>query len=167
MTQFYIGSASSDYFNYDGSEDLIAHAYGGDDVILGNYGNDTIYGYDGSDTLYGYIGNDYLDGYGYTYYEYDTLVGGSGSDTFAIADGSGNTQYAPGGWDGFDGYATITDYNYWEGDVIQLGWNDYWNYSSNTFLDYNGNGVVDTALYYGNNLLAIISDTSTVGYSYV
>lgn len=185
MTEYYYGSDSADYLNYFGSDDLVAYGYGGDDYFWGNWGNDTLWGYGGDDTLLGFYGddrlyglsgsdslngeagNDYIDGYGYTYFEYDTLTGGSGADTFAIADGSGYTQYAADGWYTYgDGYATITDYSYLEGDVVQLGWSDYYNYSFGT-VDYNYNGYSDTAIYYGSNLVGVVSDATYINYTYV
>lgn len=191
MTYYYDGTSGDDFFNYTGGDTLSAYGYGGNDYIWGNYGNDyvnggygndtllgyygddALYGLYGNDVLYGEAGNDYLDGYGvvgYAYGELDTLSGGSGADTFAIADSAGNTQYAADGYWSYgynDGYATIMDYSYWEGDTIQLGSSDYWNYYSDSYYDYNGNGIADTSIYYGYNLLAVVSDTSSVSYSYV
>lgn len=162
------GYAENDYIDASWGDDVV-YGYGGDDTLLGYYGSDYLFGGTGSDALYGEANSDYLDGYGYSYYEYDTLVGGTGADVFAIADSTGYTQYtADGYWStGYaDGYATISDYSYLEGDVIQLGSGDYWNYSS-SIVDYNGNGWADTAIYYGYNLIGVVSDATTITYSYV
>lgn len=170
MTEYYYGTESSDSYSYTGYDNVIAYGYGGDDSITGNWGDDKLYGLAGSDSLWGSYGNDYLDGYGYSYGEYDYATGGYGADTYAVADEYGNTQYAADGYWSYgtsDGYLTVTDYNYWEGDTIQLSYGDAAYYSSNSAYDYNNNGYADTALYYGNNLLAVISDTTSVNYSYV
>lgn len=134
--------------------------------------NDSFYSYSGNDWIDAKGGNDYIDAYGDPSYDYDTVTGGTGADTYAIADASGYTQYAADGWSSYgysDGYLTVTDYNYWEGDTIQLGYSDYVNgyYSSNNSYDYNGNGYADTSIYYGNNLVSIVADTSYVNYSFV
>ena len=182
----------SGYDDYDGYDTL--YGYGGDDTLYGGNQNDALYGGDGYDILYGglnptYSGNDslyggansdllyggagydYLNGYGGTYYEYDSLTGGTEADTFALGDSS-ETYYASDGWYSYyhvDGYATVTDYNYSEGDTIQLNYNAYVGgyYSSDSYYDYNGNGLADTSIYYGSNLIGVVSDTSYVAYSYV
>jgi Ca2+-binding RTX toxin-like protein len=83
----------------------------GDDLAYGNIGNDTLYGGDDadrllggqdSDTLSGGAGNDFLSGDRGT----DTISGGSGADTFYGFDGTGVDR--------------ITDFNYAEGDRLQL-----------------------------------------------
>lgn len=188
--EFYYGTDSADYADYYGDNDLVAFGYGGDDFIWGNNGgdiifgdagydyllgwngNDVIYGGTESDTLDGQAGNDYLDGFGYWYYEYDLAYGGSGADTFAVADEYGYTQYAlDGGVDIYgDGYLTIADYSAGEGDVVQLSYYDafvYGAYFTDTLYDYNGNGSADTSLYYGSNLIAVVYDATDVNYTFI
>lgn len=181
----------SGYDDYDGYDTL--YGYGGDDTLYGGNQDDALYGGDGYDILYGglnptYSGNDslyggansdllyggagydYLNGYGYTSYEYDSLTGGSEADTFALGDSWGTHYAFEGGYSYYgDGYATVTDYNYWEGDTIQLNYNDYASgyYSSDSSYDYNGNGLADTSIYYGSNLIGVVSDTTYVAYNYV
>lgn len=187
MTEYYIGDSYDNSYDYYGSDHLYAHGDGGNDFIWGYYGNDTLYGggdndtlwgYDGNDTIHGGSGNDYLDGEagndyidGYTQIgyntQYDTLYGGSGADTFALAE-SGTTQYIPDGWWGADGHASIYDYSYSEGDVVQLSWNDYISgYYSFDYYDFNGNGSYDTQIFYGTNVVGVIYDTTSISYSYV
>lgn len=164
-------------YGWDGNDDI--DGWTGNDTLYGEYGNDTLWGYDGddsliggsgSDSLLGEAGYDYLNGYGYTGYEYDSLTGGSNADTFALGDSWG-TYYALDGEYSYygDGYATVTDYNYWEGDTIQLNYNAYASgyYSFDSSYDYNSNGLLDTSIYYGSNLIGVVSDTSYVDYSYV
>lgn len=74
-----------------------------DDYIFGDSGNDTLYGWDGDDILEGWKGKDTL--YGEAGDDY--LVGGTGADKFAF-----NSP-----WEGID---TIEDFNYLEGDLIQI-----------------------------------------------
>lgn len=182
--------SGSGYDEYDGYDTLYGYAgddtlYGGnqDDQLYGGEGQDTLYGglnptYSGNDSLYGGSGSDsldggagkdYLSGYGYSVGEYDTLTGGSEGDTFVVGDYWG-THYAPDGSYSYgDGYATISDYNYWEGDTVQLNYNDYSSgyYSFDSSIDYNYNGLTDTSIYYGSNLVAVVSDASYVSYTYV
>lgn len=56
--------------------------FGGQDTILGSPGDDYLAGYGGADSLSGGAGNDQLDGTDDTVI--DTLVGGSGNDTYAV-----------------------------------------------------------------------------------
>ncbi len=83
----------------------------GDDVVLGNLGNDAVDGGAGHDVLrggqgddrvFGWSGNDFLSGDRGA----DTLSGGSGADTFHA--------FAEAGLD------QITDFNFWEGDRLNL-----------------------------------------------
>jgi Ca2+-binding RTX toxin-like protein len=61
----------------------------GDDFPFGGPGKDKLYGGRNSDWLEGNSGNDFLVGHangdGYDSYEIDTLIGGSGADTFSLA----------------------------------------------------------------------------------
>ena len=114
------GSYGNDWLDgREGHDDLFG--YEGHDTLFGWYGDDYLVGDSGNDILYGEAGNDTLTGsnpdfYDSGVYEYDTLVGGSGADTFVLGDWSEPYYYG----DGLGGYATITDFNYWEGDQIQV-----------------------------------------------
>ena len=79
----------------------------GNDTIKGNSAANYLFGFDGDDTLDGGAGNDQLEGGRGA----DTLTGGKGADTFIFA--------SP-----LDGKAdTILDFNFNEGDVLQLDHN--------------------------------------------
>ncbi len=76
----------------DGNDILDAsHTYT-DITALGGAGNDSLTGGSGNDLITGGDGN-------------DTLVGGFGADTFVV---------------GFNGIDTIADFNFSEGDIIQV-----------------------------------------------
>ena len=165
MTYTYYGTSGNDYFDYTGSDRLYAVGYDGNDTIWGNTKNDSIFGERGDDRLYGWSGNDYLDGgYGndwlqgssstaYDTYEYDTLNGGAYYDTFVLGNSSGNFYRGMG-------YATILDYNGAE-DYIQIKG------SASSFrldqgVNWGGSSALDTAIYSGNDLLAIVQDTTNI-----
>ena len=79
----------------------------GNDTIKGNSADNYLFGFDGDDHLDGGAGNDQLEGGRGA----DTLTGGKGADTFIFA--------SP-----LDGKAdTILDFNFNEGDVLQLDHN--------------------------------------------
>ena len=79
----------------------------GNDTIKGNSAANYLFGFDGDDTIDGGAGNDQLEGGRGA----DTLTGGKGADTFIFA--------SP-----LDGKAdTITDFNFSEGDILQLDHN--------------------------------------------
>lgn len=168
----YNGTNGNDYYDYRGTEELWANGRIGNDTIYGNtnndilignagndylngwYGNDNLYGESGSDTLVGGSGNDYLAGSESTTYnsgEYDVLNGGTGSDTFALGQSWGNSYQGTG-------HAIIQDYNS-AYDYIQLQGS-----ASSFRLDKSKNLVggagIDTAIYSGTDLLAIVQDTT-------
>lgn len=162
---------------YNTSDDEI-YGDNGNDYLLGGYGrdglhggndNDTLNGYDGDDRLYGDAGHDYLYGgngndylrgtHGYgSSPEKDTLTGGSGSDTFGLANAFGDVLYLG---DGNNGYATITD---WEGsgvDYIEAGGN--FDQYSLQFGEWGGNSsTLDTGIYYSDDLIAVVQDSTNV-----
>lgn len=128
------GADSLDAITNGNSNDTI-YAWDGDDTLWGWEGDDNLYGEAGSDTLYGEAGNDFLDGYNdYAYLspdspnylydadlknQYDSLTGGAGADTFVIGNMYGS--YYQDDSPGFEyGYATIEDFDYSEGDKIQV-----------------------------------------------
>ncbi|NBD31556.1 MAG: hypothetical protein GVY17_00920, partial [Cyanobacteria bacterium] len=90
-----------------GSDTLLG--YNGDDILVGGSGDDDLSGEAGDDLLIG-IENDIVsDGSG----EYDTLSGGSGADTFVLGDALGPFYQG-------NGFATITDFDWMEGDKFQV-----------------------------------------------
>ncbi|NEP01966.1 MAG: calcium-binding protein [Symploca sp. SIO2E9] len=99
----------------------------GNDLLNGGKGNDTLAGDYGKDLLNGGNGNDILQGG----YDDDTLIGGQGADTFQLANNTftalpGLTIYSYGEHQklGIDttrfGIDTIEDFNYEEGDKIEI-----------------------------------------------
>ncbi|NER29168.1 MAG: hypothetical protein F6J89_16420 [Symploca sp. SIO1C4] len=123
-----------------------------DNYLYGGAGDDYIQGLGGYDYLFGNAGNDTLVGSDPWVWdsgagEYDTLSGGAGADTFILGD-SYEAYYQ-----GF-GFATITDFNWAEGDKIQVfgSINDY------TLSPY-GNGV---DILYQGDLIGFVENTYNV-----
>ncbi|GAA6623638.1 calcium-binding protein [Scytonema sp. NUACC26] len=121
MTIIY-GTSGNDTIIHQGSDNLTAYGYGGNDYYWNTgSGNDYLYGDDGDDILTGWIGNDYLlGGYGNDYLDggldNDLLYGGTGSDT--LIGGSGADKFYFYSW--FEGIDIIKDFSYTEGDKIQI-----------------------------------------------
>ncbi len=114
----------------------------GDDMLFGDgvgYGNDTLLGGSGNDLLNGGAGNDFLiGGEGM-----DTLIGGTGSDTFVLIS------------TGFNNSAIIKDFNYLEGDKIQL---ESTLIGSYTF----DNTTKGTLIFSGVNLVGFVENVAIV-----
>ena len=121
----YGGDGNDTLIGLNGNDTL--DGQNGDDSVDGGGGSDVLYGGDGndrlqggwhdeysSDTLYGGAGDDKLQG-GKGDMANDVLTGGSGADTFYF--GSEGDDYGP--YQGF-GTDTITDFNPWEGDRINV-----------------------------------------------
>lgn len=147
------GESGNDTLNGGtGSDDL----YGGsdNDVLNGGADDDYLYGSTGDDTLNGEGGSDFLDGFGVGLTEYDTLTGGGDADIFVLGNTVEDYYLAPS-------YATITDFNRAEGDVVWVHGdiNDYTLTGSST--NYGGSAP-DTKLWRGSDLLAVFEDTTTV-----
>ncbi|MBN3942019.1 MAG: hypothetical protein V7L21_18280 [Nostoc sp.] len=176
MTYYYYGTSETNYFNYKGSDSLLAFGYEGNDTIYGNTndddlnggndndylngwsGNDKLYGDNGNDTLYGYSGNDTLHGSystGYNSNEYDVLNGGSGYDTFVLGSNFTGNYYQG------SGYATIQDYD-GAYDYIRLKGSAS-SYYLNKTGNYGGSSALDTLIYQNNgDLLAIVQDNTSI-----
>jgi serralysin len=125
-------------------ENHVIYGYAGNDLLIGAYGADTIYGGSGNDSLYGEAGNDYLSGgsghdnlYGGTGHDilsggsgYDKLLGGSGNDDLyggtgkdTLTGGTGADYFvftSLNDSNSYYGRDTITDFNYAQGDTIDL-----------------------------------------------
>ena len=144
------------------------HLYGneGNDTLDGGHHNDFLRGGQGWDRLEGDPGNDYLVGYDGTNNtvsrnDRDVLIGGSGRDTFELAQHSSGASvnrnpYAYGG-----GYAVIEDFNRNE-DRIRLTWKGNMNGFSLGTGDFDGDGRTDTFIYYGsqNNLVGVVKNNT-------
>jgi len=123
------GRAGNDtLYGSDGSEDTLygnrgndsLFGNGGADNLFGGYGADYLIGGAGADNLSGGAGNDILIGYDVGFgtepeFEFDTLKGGTGADTFVL--GEGIAFYASPETDEF---ARILDFSRAEGDKIQV-----------------------------------------------
>ncbi|PSB21795.1 hypothetical protein C7B61_12750 [filamentous cyanobacterium CCP1] len=132
-----------------GSAETVSPALGRN--IRGTFGNDTLKGGAGNDVIEGYNG-------------IDILTGGGGADRFFLRDDI--TPYYLG-----SGYAVITDFNLTQGDRIEVTNNIFYPLSgyrlvydrfflSNAFgqsFDI-GTAAMDTAIYWNNDLLAIVQD---------
>ncbi|MEA5448560.1 calcium-binding protein [Leptolyngbya sp. CCNP1308] len=134
-----------------GSDSLFGEA--GNDTLFGGSNNDALFGGSGSDFLAGESGNDVLVGYGFDLSEYDVLSGGSGADVFALGD-TANVYYQ-----GY-GYATITDFNFLEGDKIQVA-GGIGNYSLSA-QSFSGGLALDTLIYFGSDLIGVVEDNTNV-----
>ena len=126
-----------------------------DDYLNGKDGNDTLIGGKGSDILVGGNGNDNLFGYGGNAYEFDDLYGGSGADNFWLGDSNYGTYYLGAG------YAIVHDFSWKSGDKIVVN-GDISQYSLVKTQNFLGGAARDTAIYKGNDLLAIVKDTTNV-----
>lgn len=153
------GGLGNDSLDGGIGEDFLSDVSGGDDTLIGGSGNDTLYGWSGNDTLTGGEGNDYLDGYSGTQFsvELDALTGGTGADRFGLGY-AGYPVYYQGA-----GLALITDFSLTEGDKIQLGGSSS-QYTISTG-NFNNNVSVDTMIYWGSDLVGVVSDVNVVGNS--
>ncbi len=158
------GRAGNDtLYGSDGSEDTL---YGnrGNDTLIGNGGNDFLFGGYGADYLSGGAGADYLSGgagndvlIGYSInfgiepeFEFDTLEGGTGADTFVL--GEGVAFYASPVTDEF---ARILDFSRAQGDKLQV-FGSISDYSLE--LDVFGG----TQVSYQGNLIAVVENVTNL-----
>ncbi len=133
----------------------------GNDIIYGNNGansldggsgNDQLFGLGGNDILVGGDGHDRLDGYATSGMEYDTLVGGIGTDTFVLG-GNWGVSYLG------NGFAIIADWD-WTSDFIEVfGSSNQYNLF---YQNWTGSAAVDTAIYYGSDLIGVVQDSTNV-----
>jgi serralysin len=137
----------------------------GNDTLIGAGGHDYLTGGNGWDQLEGGTGNDTLNGYGGTgSNEYDVLIGGGGADVFVLGNRT-ESFYDYRGTLKADGYAKIKDFNFLEGDKIQVhgGIGDYTlNKSTNQI----GGAGLDTSIYYKGDLIGIVADNTNVLLNY-
>lgn len=115
--------------------------------------------YQSGNVVVGGFNNDYLTAYNPNTSGIDVLAGGKGADTFVAGDRSGIHYLGKNG-------VVVADYNYLEGDVVQLsslGAGRYTQRQQNLGL---GGSALDTGLYYNNKLVMAISDASVVRFLY-
>ena len=137
------GLPGNDYLN----------GYGGNDTLIGGEGNDILAGGSGDDTLIG-TNPDY---YGAGSEELDDLNGGSGADTFVLGD-SFEAYYQEDSWQS-SGDALIEDFNWQEGDTLQLHGNES-DYSTYEVSGYGSFYQNDTILEYQGDQIGILQDVS-------
>lgn len=138
------GGSPNPYTGTEGNDRIVAGS--GNDTLTGLGGNDTLYGEAGNDLLNGGSGNDYLDGYAsFVSRDYDTLVGGTGIDTFVLGNAGQGVFYK-----GL-GYAVIADYNFRD-DYIQLRGN-----ASQYQLSIQGN---DTSILQNGDLIGVVKNVT-------
>ncbi len=125
----------------------------GKDILVAGSGHDVLVGGSGNDILSGGAGSDRPIGYGRGR-EYDTLTGGTGSDTFVLGNSSGAFYRGAAN-------ATITDFN-WMYDYIQV--KGVASQYSLRFANWIGGASRDTAIYYGNDLLGVVEDTTNINF---
>jgi serralysin len=113
----------------------------GNDILIGNTVDNYLFGGSGNDTIVGGSG-------------YDSLTGETGNDTFVLGESS-NVFYQG------DEYAVITDFD-WQYDYIQVSGtsNQYSLGTGNWF----GNSAEDTAIFFGNDAIAVVQDSTNVNF---
>ncbi|MBE9097271.1 calcium-binding protein [Tychonema sp. LEGE 07203] len=135
----------------------------GNDFLYGGSGEDVLYGGGDSDWLEGNSGNDILIGHsnhegGYDIYEVDTLIGGSGADTFSLViDGPYfNIPYLDGL--GEHAYAIIMDFKKSDGDaILMLGKKQDYEFTSGNY-GYGNQSLKDTRIFYQGDMIAVVAD---------
>ena len=159
-TSLAYGRAGNDtLYGSDGSEDTLygnrgsdsLFGNGGNDSLFGGYGADYLSGGAGADSLNGGAGNDILIGYGggtEPEFDFDSLLGGTGADTFVL--GEGFAFYISPATDEF---ARILDFSRAEGDKIQV-FGSISDYSLE--VDIFGG----TQISYQGNLIAVVDDVT-------
>jgi len=158
------GRAGNDtLYGSDGSEDTLygnrgndtLFGNGGDDSLFGGYGADYLSGGTGGDYLSGGAGNDVLIGYSINFgiepeFEFDTLEGGTGADTFVL--GEGFAFYVDEG----DEFARILDFSRAEGDKLQV-----FGSTSDYSLEVNVFGVY---VNYQDELIAVVENVTDLNF---
>lgn len=110
-----------------------------------------------SNIVVGSFANDSLTAYNGTANEVDVLVGGRGADVFVAGNRFG-IHYLN------QAIAIVADYNFAQGDVVQLsslGSGRYTYRRGNFGL---GNSATDTVIYYNNNAIMALADTTHFRY---
>jgi len=166
MTTYY-GTSGDDYYDYflDSTEPLLAYGYGGSDGLWGGSYNDTLYGGTGNDyldgqagddLLYGGAGNDLLSGD----VGNDTMRGGAGADFFNVGS-AGYASNATSIYVDVSSVDTIADFRRNQGDKIWVI-GSLSDYSIDQTQNISGRKALDTAIYYQDNLIAVVRDTTQV-----
>ncbi|HEY9905634.1 MAG TPA: calcium-binding protein [Candidatus Sericytochromatia bacterium] len=131
----------------------------GNDTLIGGDGNDILIGGAGNDSLSGGNGSDRLNGYSTSLRggpQSDRLSGGAGSDYFILG-GTWGVSYQ-----GF-GYATITDWDASSDFIEVCGSCGQYSVVSGNFSG--GSSALDTGVYFGTDLIAVVQDSTNVNIS--
>ncbi|MEG4454870.1 calcium-binding protein [Microcoleus sp. N9_A1] len=136
----------------------------GDDFLFGGSGKDQLCGGRGSDWLEGNSGDDILIGHTngpgqYDSYEIDTLIGGSGADTFSLVMNGGPDPKLPY-LDGLGetAYAIIRDFKKSDGDaILMLGKKQDYEFTSGNY-GYGNQSLKDTKIFYKGDMIAVVAD---------
>ena len=161
------GRAGNDtLFGSDDSNDILYGNRGNDtlfgndgsDILVGGYGADYLSGGTGGDYLSGGAGNDVLIGYSINFgiepeFEFDTLEGGTGADTFVL--GEGAAFYASPVTDEF---ARIVDFSRAEGDKIQV-------FGSVSDYTLESDVFGGTIIGYQDNIIAVVENVTNLSLS--
>jgi RTX calcium-binding nonapeptide repeat (4 copies) len=124
--------------------------------IYGTNDADVLYGTYESDYVVGWDGDDYIDaGFATDGTEYDTLIGGAGSDTFVLG-GFWGASYQGAG------YATIADWDPSADYIETLGDSSQYSFG---YSDWSGGSATDTGIYYGSDLIAVVQDSTDVDFA--
>ncbi|MBW4612607.1 MAG: calcium-binding protein [Desmonostoc vinosum HA7617-LM4] len=150
------GSASGDIMSASG--------FSGKAFLFGDDGNDVLTGGSGSDSLFGGNGVDSLNGFADDplTIERDSLSGGNGVDFFVLGFNFGFGAIGYSDFGSLD-FATITDFSAAQGDKFRVGGNALSEYSlvKQSFGGI-GSGAVDTQIFRGNELIAVVQDNTDV-----
>ncbi|OKH42845.1 hypothetical protein NIES2101_32340 [Calothrix sp. HK-06] len=142
-----------------GLDNLILEGYGKHNGT-GNNLNNTITGNQYDNILYGGAGNDILSGKGGN----DTLIGGSGADTFVFESLTANYFPANTYQEGID---SITDFNWAEGDKIQISKSGFGATSTSQFSYNSSTGALYFDASPSDSIAAIQFATLTPGTSFI
>lgn len=161
-----IGGAGNDFIDGGSGNDVLEGGFGADEV-RGGFGNDVLFGGVNSDVLLGGSGQDILVGYGFTFGgEIDTLVGGSGSDTFWLGDSLNGVYYLEpllsGNLD--NSYAVISD---WEAqqDFLQLSAGFDYGVEFRSVSGVGSASQLDTIISSDGNVVGILQDSTTFSFA--
>jgi Ca2+-binding RTX toxin-like protein len=131
------------------------NGYSYNDVFFGGAGNDTLLGGTGSDRLNGGTGNDTLNGLADPFSRirgfsdgFDVLTGGSGADTYALGNG---TNYLG------EEFAEIIGFSQSQGDKLLVSDPTIYRIER-TASSLAGNATLDTAIYQGDDMIALLVD---------
>ncbi|NJL64051.1 MAG: calcium-binding protein [Methylacidiphilales bacterium] len=153
LSQYADGFEDSDFSNLNGTGNNLNNTItgnGGKNILEGLSGNDTLKGNSGDDTLLGGDGNDFIFGGKGA----DSLTGGFGADTFVFESFS-------------EGIDTIADFNYSEGDKIQISKVGFGATSTNQFSYNSSTGALLFDASSSDGIAAVQFATLSSGISFV